>query len=259
MHLFIFKLGLLTSVIAFAQTSTPPISAGPVQPIQAVQQVPTQQPIQAQTQPQIPAQAPVQPIQQIQPAVPPVAPAQPQPVALQPVAPPQQYAQPNAPQPQLPTGTPLNNAAAPQPAAPKPAAPQPVQAPRPLQVAPVPTTGDSKLPADFEFISISPYYKNKPRLGKLTATVVSTTNEVLGTVTGDFGDCKTCIRGASIKGKLGIRFYGQSLRALTVSRKQSSSIQIEGCPTNVLLTQDSFSCDFVSGGVKMKLNMRIEP
>ena len=250
MHLF-FKFGLLTPLIVFAQTSTPPATAQ-INPIQQVQGVPAQQPIQPQSQPQIPPQAQVQQIQPIQPA--------------------EGAPQPAAPQPQNVGGTTQNTApvnppppdasqsGAFQTASPPRQPPPPTQpAPRPLQVAAVPTTGDSKLPADFEFISISPYYKNKPRLGKLTATVVSTTNEILGTVTGDFGDCKSCIRGASIKGKLGVRFYGQSLNSLTVSRKQSSSIQIENCPTNVLVIQRDYSCDFVSGGNKMKLNMRIEP
>ncbi len=129
-----------------------------------------------------------------------------------------------------------------------------------LQQPPIQNTGDSKqLPSDFEFISISPYFKNKVKIGRLTATVQAQNNEVLGTLTGEFGDCKSCIRGASIKGKIGIRIYGKDLRSLTVSRKQSSSIHILACPTGVPLVNGSYACDFKSGGQQMKINLRIDP
>ena len=128
------------------------------------------------------------------------------------------------------------------------------------QQAPVLNTrGATTLPADFEFISISPYFKNKAKLGKMIATVQSDTGQILGTVTGDFGDCKTCMRGASLKGKIGIRVYGKDLRALTISRKQSSSIQINNCPTEVALAGGVYVCEFSTGKTKMKLNLRIDP
>ena len=128
------------------------------------------------------------------------------------------------------------------------------------QQPPVLNTRDgTTLPADFEFISISPYFKNKAKLGKMIATVQSDTGQILGTVTGDFGDCKTCVRGASLKGKIGIRVYGKDLRALTISRKQSSSIQIINCPTEVTVAGGVYVCEFSTGKTKMKLNLRIDP
>lgn len=138
--------------------------------------------------------------------------------------------------------------------------PQPAEAPSAPPVAPPPVTAPPRatLPADFELISIKPYFKNKPRLGKLTATLVNAvTNENLGNVSGDFGDCKSCIRGASIKGKIGIRVYGQDIQKLSFSRKQSSSIKVTSCPQGGESSQ--FNCEFTAEGVAMRLSLKVEP
>lgn len=115
-----------------------------------------------------------------------------------------------------------------------------------------------KLPDDFELIEIKPYFKNKARLGKLTATLISSQNDTLATVSADFGDCKDCIRGASLKGKLGIRLYGNNLKDLIVSRKQSSSIKLINC-NNKVAFMNTYTCEFSHKDSAMKLMLRLEP
>lgn len=165
------------------------------------------------------------------------------------------FAQNNTP-PDMPTSPELSQPTPPQ------AQPLPAQMPpEPAPISPVETTPvQSQLPDDFELIAIKPYFKNKARLGHLTVTLLSGQNETLGKITGDFGDCKNCIRGASVKGKIGIRLYGNTMNDLTVSRKQSSSIKLENCPTNkVALTSNVFSCEFSHKDVKMKMTIKLEP
>ncbi len=115
----------------------------------------------------------------------------------------------------------------------------------------------ARLPDDFELIEIKPYFKNKTRLGKLTATVTSVTNETLATVAADFGDCKNCIRGASLKGKLGIRLYGNNLKDLVVSRKQSSSIKLVNCNNKVAFV-NTYTCEFSHKDAVMKLTLKLD-
>lgn len=113
---------------------------------------------------------------------------------------------------------------------------------------------------NIELIAINPYFRNKSRVGQLTATLSDASGGILGSIKQNLGDCKNCVRGASLKGKLGVRLYGQSLQKLTVSRKSSSSIKILSCPTNAMLASNrTFVCEFSSGGAPMKLTLLIEP
>lgn len=128
------------------------------------------------------------------------------------------------------------------------------------QAGTVATSTPAKLPEDFELIKITPYFKNKPRLAKLTATVYGAGGETLGSVVGDFGDCKDCIRGASIKSKIGLRLYGKDIPSLIVSRKSSSSIQLHDCPlNNKPLVNGTYNCEFSHGGTKMRMTLKLEP
>jgi len=177
-------------------------------------------------------------------------------------APPSGAAQPqNQPQPQPP---PQTQTQAPPPAQPQntpnsaPPTPQPVD----LNTvnSPQAAPGKTRLPDDFELIGIKPYFKNKPRIGHLTVTLLSSQNETLATVAGDFGDCKNCLRGASVKGKIGIRLYGNTMKDLTVSRKQSFSIKLENCSGNqTALANNLYSCEFSHKDVKMKMTLKIDP
>jgi len=133
--------------------------------------------------------------------------------------------------------------------------PPPQPQPAELNASPTPK---SRLPDDFELIEIRPYFKNKARLGKLTATLTSSQNDVLASVSADFGDCKNCIRGASLKGKLGIRLYGNTLKDLIVSRKQSSSIKLVNCSNKVAFVSP-YICEFASKDATMKFILRIDP
>lgn len=174
----------------------------------------------------------------------------------QPAPPPQNQPQPSQPQnqPQVP---PMAQPQTP-PAASPPTPPQPVEVNAPSNAQSAPEK--SQLPEDFELIGIKPYYKNKPRIGHLTVTLLSSQNETLATVAGDFGDCKNCLRGASIKGKMGIRLYGNTMKDLTVSRKQSSSIKLENCSGNQLaFANNTYSCEFSHKDVKMKMTLKLDP
>jgi hypothetical protein len=125
---------------------------------------------------------------------------------------------------------------------------------------PVPLEKTSKVPDDFEFISIKPYFKNKQRLGRLTATVINReTSDLWATFEQDFGDCQDCVRGASIKGKLGIRLYGKTLQTLTVSQKHSMSIKLTSCPSGGAFINNQYICEFVFSGRKLKLTLKVEP
>lgn len=147
---------------------------------------------------------------------------------------------------------------------PQPTALQPNLEPPHVEV-PVNTDGvihkqEHRWQSDFELIGIKPYYKNKPRLGHLTAVLSSASNEVLGTVEADLGDCKDCIRGASVKSKIGIRLYGKDFKNLTVNRKQSSSIKIGNCPASgQALVNNLYVCEFSSGGNQLKLTLTLKP
>lgn len=118
-----------------------------------------------------------------------------------------------------------------------------------------------KMPAEFDLIVIKPYFKNKPKLGHLTATLYSSMDEVLGSVSGDFGDCANCIRGASIRGMLGVRLYGSEVSKLTVSRKQSTSIRLGACNANnnMALVNNTFTCEFTHKNLPMKLILKLVP
>lgn len=141
--------------------------------------------------------------------------------------------------------------------------PPPQQPPPQTMEVPVPPPAAEikpRLPEDFELIVIRPYYKNKARLGKLTATLTSSQNEVLAQQSGDFGDCKSCIRGASLKSKLGIRLYGDTAQSLTVSRKQSSSIKLLNCGGNKkAFVNNTYTCEFSHKDSTMKLTLKLEP
>lgn len=177
-------------------------------------------------------------LQQVQ--QPGLQPQQPSPPSDQPFPPQQQVTQP------LPVQSPANEVYNLSPAQP--------EASRTVAATP-----QAQMPSDFELIVIKPYFKNKPRLGHLTATLFSETNEVLGSVEGDFGDCQNCIRGASVKGKLGIRLYGKEASQLTVSRKQSNSIQITACDANNNrnFVNNVFHCEFIHNKMKMKLTLKL--
>ena len=175
--------------------------------------------------------------------------------------------QPQAPQNSAPQAAPAPGAQAPAvvPNAP-PISPGPqganLAAPSPEPVPPTEKTADAQAPNDFELISIKPYFKNKNRVGHLTATLINAqTGQAMGTVNGDLGDCKNCIRGASLKGKVGVRFYGQTLQSLTFSRKSSSSIKLLACPSVGSLASDhTYNCEFAhAGGPTYKLVLKIEP
>ena len=113
---------------------------------------------------------------------------------------------------------------------------------------------------NLELIAINPYFRNKSRVGLLTATLSDANGGLLGSIKQNLGDCKNCVRGASLKGKLGVRLYGQSVQKLTVSRKSSSSIKILSCPSTANLDSHRiFVCEFSSGGTPMKLTLMIEP
>ncbi len=116
------------------------------------------------------------------------------------------------------------------------------------------------LPQDFEFIGINPYFKNKERIGHMSATLNSeNATQNLAAITSDFGDCKTCLRGASVKGKIGLRLYGRTLETLMVSVKYSSSIKISKCPTAVPLKEGSYTCEFNYQNKLMKLVVKVGP
>ena len=169
----------------------------------------------------------------------------------------------NASPPEMPIPAEFAN---PQPTA-APAQPQvyaPHTTPHPAVVpnAPPMKTEVSAAHADpnIELIAINPYFRNKSRVGLLTATLNDANGGLLGSIRQNLGDCKNCIRGASLKGKLGVRLYGQSMQKLTVSRKSSSSIKILSCPSNANLASNrTFVCEFSSGGSAMKLTLMIEP
>lgn len=151
-----------------------------------------------------------------------------------------------------------------QPSMQKPSMQQPPQQipevnPMPQVAAPSTDPVKTGLPDDFELIEIKPYFKNKARLGKLTATITANQSpDILATVSADMGDCKKCIRGASVKGKLGIRLYGSTVKDLVVRRKQSSSIKIIKCESNVPFVT-SYVCEFSHKDVAMKLTLKLEP
>lgn len=172
----------------------------------------------------------------------------------------------NTPPPDMPIPPEFSQPAPPPPQPGNPPQPDPQQMPQPVPPPSVDPNvsaqpaNTSRLPDDFELIVIRPYYKNKPRLGKLTATLTSSQGEVLATESGDFGDCKNCIRGASLKGKLGIRLYGSTAKDLTVSRKQSSSIKLVNCGGNKsAFVDNTYTCEFSHKDSTMKLTLKLEP
>lgn len=113
------------------------------------------------------------------------------------------------------------------------------------------------LPDDFELITITPYFKNKSRIAHLNIELLSNQNVVLASAQGELGDCKDCIRGASIKGKLGVRIYGEALHNLRISRKNSTSIKLTNCLSE--LNNNQYTCEFQHKNEDMKLVLKIEP
>lgn len=115
----------------------------------------------------------------------------------------------------------------------------------------------------FELISIKPFFKNKLRVGHLSAQLINAnTNENLGTISGDLGDCKNCIRGASVKGKIGVKIYGQNMQSLKISRKSSSSVKLIACPATAPINSPdhSYTCEFGHADeAPMKLVLKVEP
>lgn len=219
-------------------SSTPIPPAGQINPPLPGQPAPTPSVQNVLPPPQPQPQEQVQPAQFSQPSLPP------QPQLLQPEPPSQSSSLPQA---------------APQPV---PAPPSPsIITPQPFDRAPT-SLQQQEQQDDVELIGIKPYFKNKPKLGRLTATLSAVeTKETLATMTSDFGDCANCIRGASLKGKLGLRLYGKTAAELTVNRKQSTSIKIENCPGNegALLSNNQYTCEFLHKGTKLQLTLKLEP
>ncbi len=98
------------------------------------------------------------------------------------------------------------------------------------------------------------------KIGRLTATLVDVSRgHTVKKVVGDLGDCRTCIRGASLRGEIGIRLMGSDLENLKVARKNaSSSVQIVSCAQGAAVKNGSFHCDFLQNGRLYKFSFRVE-
>ncbi len=106
---------------------------------------------------------------------------------------------------------------------------------------------------------LKPSKVSKLKIGKMTAHFVDdVNNELISTVTSDLGDCKSCLRGAAVRGDIGVELHGDDLQSLKVMHKQSPGVSINSCGPKSKFVGDGFECTYSKNGHPYKFIFKIE-
>lgn len=102
--------------------------------------------------------------------------------------------------------------------------------------------------------SLKPTQKSGLELAQLQVALISEGDgKVVSTLSGKLGDCSHCIRGAALKGDLGIRLEGKTIESLVGIRKQTLNIELTSCDLGNKLQDNQMTCEFKFRNQPLKL------